>query len=192
MIFAGGYRSMVFANIDSADNLKMTITIDGHYTGYGANVICRPPATCQLNCGQTGCFKLNYICIAGAECNINPVGCAKQAVVNYGDGIVNGILCPEWKESEEIINDLILINDDVYIEEQSDFESWPEMMPKFDSNQHHRKSKKSSTDHHNGDLVLFLMVLLVTNFMTYWYLRYRYRDNAYIPISNPRIIHFQP
>ena len=71
--------------------LEMTVTIDGRYTGYGAMVICQPAASCMLNCGQSGCFKLNYVSLSGAVCDITPAGCGKGGVVNYGDGkVLNG------------------------------------------------------------------------------------------------------
>ena len=202
-IYAGGYRSLVFATIDSNDNDELTVTIDGRYTGYGAIVICRSGSICNLNCGQTGCLGLNYICMSGAECNIKPTRCGSAQVINYGDGIVDGTACPEWKISSSLIQDNEIMdyidnlnveweNDNVYNEERNDFQSWQQVIEsgRSDKNEDIEENNSIKEGVNNVVIGMLIAVLLVSNFLTYSYLKYKYRDSTYKPISNPRVIHF--
>mmetsp|Transcript_40744 Transcript_40744/g.65446 ORF Transcript_40744/g.65446 Transcript_40744/m.65446 type:complete len:774 (+) Transcript_40744:42-2363(+) len=89
VVRAYGYHSMVFSTIDSEDHPELVVHAFGHMAGYGATVICRSTKTCSLVCKGSGCKNLDFVCLEGADCTVNPVKC--------GDGSVDvfkGIDCP--------------------------------------------------------------------------------------------------
>ena len=90
LIKAYGYRALLDATIDSGSLDEMTVKAIGNEAGYGAKILCRSGATCDVICRDNGCDTLKYICRPGATCNVSPSGCLTRERVG-------GIICPRMK-----------------------------------------------------------------------------------------------
>jgi len=109
-----GYKSLEFAVIDSAHRTNLLVESFGYFAGNNAIMVCRNGSFCELTCESNGCFKMEMICLEGAECAISPSQCM-EVDHNEGDDegasneIVNGIDCPIYKASVSEREDEVLI-----------------------------------------------------------------------------------
>ena len=84
IIYGRGYGALQCATIDSSDRLSMNIVSTGTYSGVNTDIICRSGSTCNLSCGSSGCYALNFYCLQGSICTVNLSGC-KQNNGGIGD-----------------------------------------------------------------------------------------------------------
>ena len=113
-----GYHSLVNATIDSIGRDKITVQAYGRNAGYGASVICRDGSECNIDCEGTGCDDMDFICLSGAICNVDPVNC--DGIRNKVDGIdcPNIILTMDSMNEEggmELFGDMEALNNDEFV-----------------------------------------------------------------------------
>merc|ERR1719384_1141036 len=111
-IVALGYKSLQFSLIDSVHKDHLLVEAFGYFAGNRATVLCRRGSVCELECESNGCFKMEMICLDGAQCTISPIECmtnSENIKDDAFDHIVNGIDCPILKKSQSQKEDEILL-----------------------------------------------------------------------------------
>ena len=84
--------SLAYATIDSKDR-DIQVRSFGHLADLVQHLYV--DGRCSLFCKGTGCKNMDYVCLPGAVCNIQPNGCGGRIV----RAIVDGNSCPNMLTS---------------------------------------------------------------------------------------------
>jgi len=138
-IQGSGYDSLYAAEIDSIGRDYVTVQAYGYNAAEIATFICRSGSECNLDCKTSGCYNLDYVCIDGAICNIDPVECQSGIISKYqsvdcpivtyaaSDYEVDEFLTQKEIENKELYNKL-----DQYVEYMMDNDDDDEIDMDFD------------------------------------------------------------
>mmetsp|Transcript_35157 Transcript_35157/g.31007 ORF Transcript_35157/g.31007 Transcript_35157/m.31007 type:complete len:662 (+) Transcript_35157:53-2038(+) len=124
-----GYYSLTYSIIDSDGVTSLNVNVQGNLAGYGATLICRDGSDCTLNCKSTGCKNMDYVCLSGANCNIDPPKCktGKRKLIDGND-------CPRFLRRIPSNNERDYENDEVYQYQQRKVQQDMELFHLLDDN----------------------------------------------------------
>eukprot|EP01083_Nonionella_stella_P106988 309332_1 len=105
IIKAFGYYAMAHSVIDSDNATTISILSYGHYAAYAASIICRKDSTCSLKCKDSGCNHLDFICLDGSVCDVEPNECVISDTLTSEETRVDGTDCPNWHVSTSTTHD---------------------------------------------------------------------------------------